>query len=79
MDDMSTPRDDHDDGLVHGHAWAAEPPPSARFAATARPAGAAASLAAMGRVIPAREEDHDDGLVHDHGWACRERGAEAHA
>lgn len=72
MDD-TTHHDDHDDGLVHGHSWATEPP-----ASIASSAGAPGSLASVGRVIPAREDDHDDGLVHDHGWACRERGAEAH-
>lgn len=48
----------HDDGLVHGHRWATEPP---------RPV-------LQGRVIPAPTEDHDAGLDHAHGWACSERG-----
>ncbi len=51
--------DRHDDGLVHSHGWATEPP---------RPA------TKQGRVIPAPAEDHDDGIDHAHGWACSERG-----
>ena len=56
---------DHDDGLVHGHAWAAEPP---------------RTHAAAGQVLVNRpaEPDHDDGLVHGHNWACSERGRMAH-
>lgn len=55
--------DRQDDGLVHGHGWATEPP---------RPAQ-------RGRVIPAPAEDHDDGIDHGHGWACSERGRMAEA
>ena len=55
--------DCHDDGLVHAHNWATEPPPPAK----PRP-----------RVIPAPTEDHDDGLVHGHGWASGERGRPSH-
>jgi hypothetical protein len=58
---------DHDDGLVHSHGWATEPPPPA----------AGAQRRTQG-TIPhptQRPEDHfDDGLVHSHGWACSERG-----
>ena len=55
--------DRHDDGLVHAHNWATEPPRPAQ----ARP-----------RAIPAPTEDRDDGLVHGHGWACGERGRPSH-
>jgi hypothetical protein len=55
--------DRHDDGLVHSHGWATEPPRPAR-----QPP----------RVIPAPTEDRDDGLVHSHGWACGERGRPSH-
>ena len=62
---------DHDDGLVHSHGWATEPPPPAT-----------GTLRRMGATIAApthREDDmFDDGLVHSHGWACSERGREAH-
>jgi hypothetical protein len=67
-------RDDHhDDGLVHSHGWAKEPPPSV---------GLLLRPPAPGRRIPApdiaaamamkQDEAHDDGLVRGHGWA---RGA----
>lgn len=56
--------DRHDDGLVHAHNWATEPP---RSTPTRRP-----------RATPAPTEEHDDGLVHSHGWACGERGRPAH-
>lgn len=56
--------DRHDDGLVHSHGWATEPP---RRTAQPRP-----------RVIPAPAEDRDEGLVHGHGWACGERGRPSH-
>lgn len=55
--------DRHDDGLVHSHAWATEPP---------RPAQPPP------RVVPAPTEDHDDGLVHAHGWASGDRGRPSH-
>lgn len=55
--------DRHDDGLVHAHNWAAEPP---------RP------VQPRPRVVPAPTEDRDDGLVHGHGWACGERGRPSH-
>jgi hypothetical protein len=45
---------DHDDGLVHGHAWASSTSPGAP----------AASLHA------GQDGTHDDGLVHDHLWAA---------
>ncbi|TDH58509.1 hypothetical protein E2C06_32215 [Dankookia rubra] len=61
--------DDYDDGLVHSHGWATEPPP---------PAGpmAGAEIAAAMSAHP-EEEPYDDGLVHSHGWACAERGQPA--
>ena len=63
--------DQHDDGLVHSHGWATEPPPS--VGELLRPAAA--------RVATTRDvdADHDDGLVHHHGWACGQRGASAFA
>lgn len=58
---------DHDDGLVHSHGWATEPPPS--IGMLLRPAnddgGRAPDIAAAMNV----KQDHDDGLVHGHGWA----------
>jgi len=57
----------HDDGLVHSHRWATEPPPS--VGELLRPAAARVATTRM----PA-EADHDDGLVHHHGWACGQRG-----
>ena len=54
---------DHDDGLVHSHAWASAE--RGREAHVNRPA-------------PEPEPEHDDGLVHSHSWACAERGREAH-
>jgi hypothetical protein len=64
--------DMHDDGLVHTHGWATEPPPS--VGELLRRAEAAPRAAT--RII---EEAHDDGLVHGHGWACGERGRQAGA
>ncbi|WP_137179626.1 hypothetical protein [Roseomonas sp. AR75] len=60
--------DQHDDGLVHSHGWATEPPPSVGDILR----GLAPREAT--RII---EEAHDDGLVHGHGWACSERGGMA--
>jgi hypothetical protein len=58
---------DHDDGLVHSHGWATEPPPS--IGMLLRPAndvaGARPDIAAAMNV----KQDHDDGLVHGHAWA----------
>jgi hypothetical protein len=61
---------DHDDGLVHGHAWAMEPPRATAGvdAAGFRPDDAVGG----GAEEPAAS--YDDGLVHEHGWACSERG-----
>jgi hypothetical protein len=56
--------DSFDDGLVHSHGWAAEPP---RAHAAPRPAP-----------ITIRPHEHDEGLVHSHAWACGERGRMAH-
>jgi len=57
---------DYDDGLVHNHGWASEPPRSGRTPIR---------HSAPNTVEP----DHDDGLVHGHGWACSERGQPARA
>ncbi|MBV9750189.1 MAG: hypothetical protein JO157_15390 [Acetobacteraceae bacterium] len=47
--------DDFDDGLVHSHGWATEPPGPAQR---------------RERVIRTHvADDHDDGLVHGHAWA----------
>ena len=58
--------DHHDDGLVHSHGWAKEPPPS--VGELLRPAAARVAT------TTAADADHDDGLVHHHGWACGQRG-----
>ena len=63
--------DDYDDGLVHSHGWATEPP-----APTAGPMRRGAEIAAAMSAHP-EEEPYDDGLVHSHGWACGERGQPA--
>jgi hypothetical protein len=67
--------DMHDDGLVHSHGWATEPPPS--IGALLRPANDDGCMPAPANDIAAVTQDdaHDDGLVHQHGWACGERGA----
>ncbi|MGG5822521.1 hypothetical protein [Falsiroseomonas sp. HW251] len=69
--------DQHDDGLVHSHGWATEPPPSVGM--LLRPANddrLPDNLVA--RATAARQdEDHDDGLVHGHGWASSEDRARA--
>ena len=60
---------DHDDGLVHSHGWATEPPPC--VGQLLRPANDAAQRV---EVKPRAEaEDHDDGLVHSHAWASGEQ------
>lgn len=64
---------DHDDGLVHGHAWATEPP------RPARPGGTPRGIAAAAGAHPEETVHYDDGLVHGHGWACSERGRMAGA
>ncbi|MBR0648789.1 hypothetical protein GXW78_03895 [Roseomonas terrae] len=56
--------DRHDDGLVHAHNWATEPPRDPRPRPRATPAPT--------------DDDRDEGLVHSHGWACGERGRPAH-
>lgn len=59
--------DQHDDGLVHSHGWATEPPPS--VGELLRPAAARIAT------TKATEKDgHDDGLVHRHGWASATQG-----
>lgn len=63
--------DMHDDGLVHGHAWATEPPPS--IGMMLRPAnddGRGVEPSEIAAAMNSHHEDgHDDGLVHGHGWA----------
>lgn len=63
--------DQHDDGLVHSHGWATEPPPSIGELLRPAPVRVATTRAA--------EAGHDDGLVHHHGWACGQRGASGFA
>lgn len=70
--------DMHDDGLVHSHGWATEPPPSVGM--LLRPANDDRRVPAPANDVAAamavkQDADHDDGLVHHHGWACGERGA----
>ncbi len=69
--------DMHDDGLVHSHGWATEPPPSVGM--LLRPAnddGPAGNLVA--RAMAAKQDEaHDDGLVHGHDWASTEGRARA--
>ncbi len=72
--------DNHDDGLVHSHGWATEPPPSVgmllRPANDDRPAGTPANDVA--RAMAAKQDEgHDDGLVHGHDWASSEDRASA--
>lgn len=45
---------DYDDGLVHEHRWATEPP---------------AHLLRRREEMTAPVEPYDDGLVHGHAWA----------
>ena len=60
--------DMHDDGLVHPHHWATEPPPSVGM--LLRPANDdCANPPARPTATPREEDGHDDGLVHGHGWA----------
>lgn len=56
--------DTYDDGLVHNHHWAAEPPPRAHGIESQ---GQAVGAAMSGH--PADVESFDDGLVHGHDWA----------
>jgi hypothetical protein len=60
--------DMHDDGLVHAHGWATEPPPS--VGVLLRPANDDAQ--AKPQVVKPNDDDHDDGLVHGHSWAAGE-------
>ncbi|MBK1659892.1 hypothetical protein [Paracraurococcus ruber] len=65
--------DDFDDGLVHSHGWATEPP-----AMPAGPMLKGAEIAAAMAQHPEEQDCYDDGLVHSHGWACGERSRLAH-
>jgi hypothetical protein len=67
----------HDDGLVHGHSWASEPPPSIGEMLRTAPLAARPQAAPAVAAPPPQpaHEPHDDGLVHHHGWACGVRGA----
>jgi len=58
--------DTHDDGLVHGHAWAC----GERGRMVNRPA--------QRETRPVSAEEPDDGIVHGHAWACGERGRARH-
>jgi hypothetical protein len=53
--------DRYDDGLVHGHSWATEPP---THTAPNPPRGPD-----LATTNPDKAEAFDDGLVHAHGWA----------
>jgi hypothetical protein len=67
---MTMNDDMHDDGLVHSHGWATEPPPSVGM--LLRPANDDRRAAEPPVIETARtppEDGHDDGLVHSHGWA----------
>lgn len=48
--------DTYDDGLVHAHGWATEPP---RATAARTPTA----------YVPVEADGYDDGLVHSHDWA----------
>ena len=60
---------DHDDGLVHGHAWARSEQPQHASALHAQHPAERRRF----HHTPRAETDHDDGLVHDHAWARSER------
>ncbi|GAB0113424.1 hypothetical protein [Acidisoma sp. C75] len=66
---------DHDDGLVHGHAWASASgePPHHRRRTAARPPRVLPHPGAPGRVAARPEHPmnafHEDGLAYDHSWA----------
>ncbi len=71
--------DSYDDGLVHGHAWATEPPALVPGATTiARPGIAQGPAGGTTPMAAAPQDEYDDGLVHSHSWACSERGQPAH-
>ena len=61
--------DDYDDGLVHPHGWATEPPTTSN-----RPVLHRAEISAAMSAHPEEAEGHDDGLVHGHAWARSEDG-----
>jgi len=61
--------DNFDDGLVHSHRWATEPPTTF---ATARERGVMVAKAMAAH--PEEADGFDDGLVHSHGWACSDHG-----
>ena len=65
--------DDHDDGLVHSHGWATEPPPS--IGQLLRPANGDGHSATpdIARAMSVKQDEaHDDGLVHGHDWASEQ-------
>ena len=64
---------DHDDGLVHSHAWARNDRPPHLAAAARQAEGQAGPDRRRFHHAPRPEFDHDDGLVHDHAWARSER------
>lgn len=65
--------DDYDDGLVHSHGWATEPPTP-----PTGPMMKGAEIAAAMSQHPEEQDCYDDGLVHSHDWACGERNRLAH-
>jgi len=66
----------HDDGLVHSHGWATEPPPSVGM--LLRPANDTGKAPIATRAAQA-DDGHDEGLVHGHDWASRDTARIAQA
>ena len=88
MNDLTHMHDMHDDGLVHSHHWATEPPPS--IGRLLRPADDAPRVHApdgASRVhapdvacamAVKQDHDYDDGLVHGHDWASEHSSRRFH-
>jgi hypothetical protein len=71
--------DMHDDGLVHSHGWATEPPPSVGM--LLRPANENRRVHApeiADAMSVAQDDGHDDGLVHTHDWASQHSSRRFH-
>jgi hypothetical protein len=71
--------DSHDDGLVHSHGWAMEPPPSVgRLLRSANDDGRIANPDVARAMAAKQDEAHDDGLVHGHDWASQHGARRVH-
>jgi hypothetical protein len=71
--------DSHDDGLVHSHGWAMEPPPCVGQLLRPGIEDRHAANPDVAQAMSAKQDDaHDDGLVHAHDWASQHGARRIH-